>query len=132
VREILVALPEKTPAKIAAAEKKAKDLVDRARKGEKFTDLARQNSDAETAKDDGMLGTFTKGQLNKVIEDAVFPQKKGYVTDPIRIAAGLEILKVEDRTAEGQATFDEVSNEINNRLSEPKVGPKLPQNAALP
>jgi parvulin-like peptidyl-prolyl isomerase len=125
VREILVAVPDKSPAKLAAAEKKAKDLVDRARKGEKFTDLARQNSDAETAKEEGLLGTFTKGQLTKPIEDAVFSQKKGYVTDPIRIAAGFEILKVEDRTAEGQATFDEVSNEINNRLSEPKVGPKL-------
>jgi len=125
VREILVATTDNSPAKVAAAEKKAKDLVDRARKGEKFTDLARQSSDAETAKDEGMLGTFTKGQLAKPIEDAVFPQKKGYVTDPIRIAAGFEILRVEERTAEGQATFDEVSNEINNRLSEPKVQPKL-------
>ena len=30
---------------MAAAEKKAKDLVARARKGEKFSDLARDNSD---------------------------------------------------------------------------------------
>ncbi len=125
LREILVATPDANPAKVAAAEKKAKDLVDRARKNEKFSDLARQSSDAETAKEEGMLGTFTKGQLNKLIEDAVFTQKKGYVTDPIRIAAGFEILRVEERTAEGQATFDEVSNEINNRLSEPKVQPKL-------
>jgi peptidyl-prolyl cis-trans isomerase SurA len=126
VREILISSGDNTPAKVAAAEKKAKDIVDRARKGEKFAELARQYSDAETAKEDGMLGTFTKGQLTPAIENVVFPQKKGYVTDPpIRIPAGFEIMKVEERTAEGQASFDEVQNEIQNRLSEPKVQPKL-------
>ena len=49
LREILVATPDNAPDKVAAAEKKAKALADRARKGEKFTDLARQNSDAPTA-----------------------------------------------------------------------------------
>ncbi len=125
VREILISTGDGSPAKVAAAEKKAKEIVDRARKNEKFADLARQYSDAETAKEDGMLGTFTKGQLNEKIEAVVFPQKKGYVTDPIRVAAGFEILKVEEKTAEGQASFDEVQPEINNRLSEPKVQPKL-------
>jgi peptidyl-prolyl cis-trans isomerase SurA len=125
VREILISTGDNSPAKTAAAEKKAKDIVDRARKGEKFPELARQSSDAETAKEDGMLGTFTKGQLAPEIETIVFPQKKGYVTDPIRIKAGFEILKVEERTAEGQASYDEVQPEIQNRLSEPKVQPKL-------
>ncbi len=125
VREILISAGDKSPAAVAAADKKAKDIVDRIRKGEKFPELARQYSDAETAKEDGMLGTFTKGQLNPAIESVVFPQKKGFVTDPIRIDAGFEILKVEERTAEGQASFDEVQNEINGRLSEPKVQPKL-------
>jgi peptidyl-prolyl cis-trans isomerase SurA len=125
VREILISTGDNSPAKVAAAEKKAKDIVDRARKGEKFPELARQNSDAETAKEDGMLGTFTKGQLTPAIENLVFSQKKGYVTDPIRIAAGFEIMKVEERTSEGQASFDEVQSEIQNRLSEPKVQPKL-------
>jgi parvulin-like peptidyl-prolyl isomerase len=125
VREILVSTGDKSPAKIAAAEKKAKEIVDRARKNEKFSELARQYSDAETAKEDGMLGTFTKGQLNETIEKTVFPQKKGYVTDPILVGNGFEILRVEDRTVEGQAAFEEVQNEINNRLAEPKVQPKL-------
>jgi peptidyl-prolyl cis-trans isomerase SurA len=125
LREILISTGDNTPAKVAAAEKKAKDLVDRARKNEKFADLARQYSDAETAKEDGMLGTFTKGQLNPTIEALVFSQKKGFVTDAVKIAAGFEIMKVEERTAEGQASFDEVQTEINGRLSEPRVQPKL-------
>src|SRR5580700_4753402 len=50
LREILVSSGDGSPAKVAAAEAKAKSLVDRARKGEaKFNDLARQYSDAATA-----------------------------------------------------------------------------------
>ncbi len=125
VREIMISTGDNSPAKVAAAAKKAKEIADRAKKNEKFADLARQYSDAETAKEDGMLGTFTKGQLNEAIEKIVFPQKKGYVTEPIRVAAGFEILRVEDRTVEGQAAFEEVQTEISNRLAEPRVQPKL-------
>ncbi|HVW87189.1 MAG TPA: peptidylprolyl isomerase [Bryobacteraceae bacterium] len=126
LREILVSTGDGSPAKVAAAEKKAKDLADRLRKGEKFPELARQYSDnAETAKEDGMLGTFTKGMLAAPIEAIVYKQNKGYVTDPIRVGTGFEILKIEDRTNAGQATFDEVQNEINNKLAEPLVQPKL-------
>ena len=108
----------------------------RLRGGEKFPELARQYSDnPDTAKDDGFLGTFTKAKdgncpatslcLSKAIEDVVFAQSKGYVTDPIRMGGGFEILKIEEKTNAGQATFDEVQNEINNRMSEPLVQPKL-------
>jgi peptidyl-prolyl cis-trans isomerase SurA len=125
LREILVSTGDKSPEKIAAAEKKAKSLVDRARKGEKFTDLARQNSDAPTAASDGELGSFKRGQLLKAIEDIVFVHDKGYVTDPIATPNGFEILRVEERYAPGQASFDEVQNEINSIMAEPRGAPKV-------
>jgi peptidyl-prolyl cis-trans isomerase SurA len=112
--------------------------VDRLRnKGEKFPDLARQYSDnPDTAKDEGFLGTFVRTPsggtcptnslcLAKPIEDVVFAQSKGYVTDPIRMGNAFEILKVEEKTNAGQATFDEVQTEINNRMAEPLVPVKL-------
>ena len=43
--QIVLSTEGKTPEQTAAAEKKAKDIVARARKGEKFGDLARQFSD---------------------------------------------------------------------------------------
>jgi peptidyl-prolyl cis-trans isomerase SurA len=125
LREILVSVGDGSPDKVAAAEKKAKALVDRARKGEKFTDLARQNSDAPTAASDGELGAFKRGDLAKEIDDVVFKQAKGYVTDPIRRPAGFEIYRVEEHYAAGQASLDEVQNEINAKLIEPRVGPKV-------
>lgn len=125
LREILVSTGDNSPEKVAAAEKKAKSLADRARKGEKFTDLARQNSDAATAASDGELGSFKRGQLRKEIEAVVFAHDKGYVTDPIKTPAGFEVLRVEEHYAAGQASFDEVQNEINSILAEPKGQPKV-------
>lgn len=126
LREILVSVGDGSPEKVAAAEKKAKGLVDRARKGEaKFNDLARQYSDAPTATNEGMLGVFKRGDLAKDIDEIVFKQNKGYVTDPIRRPGGFEIYRVEEHYAAGQASLDEVQAEISNRLSEPIVKPKL-------
>jgi parvulin-like peptidyl-prolyl isomerase len=125
LREILIAVTDNTPARTAAAEKKAKDIVDRIRKGDKFTDMARQYSDAPTATSDGELGSFKKGELAKDIDDVVFKQQKGYVTDPIRRPAGFEIYRVEEHYAAGQASFDEVQNEISAKLSEPLMRPRV-------
>jgi parvulin-like peptidyl-prolyl isomerase len=126
LREILIAVTDTSPDKVAAAEKKAKNLVDRARKGDgKFTDLARQFSDAPTATSDGELGAFKRGDLPRDLEDIVFKQNKGYVTDPIRRPAGFEIYKIDEKYAAGQASLDEVQGEITNKLMEPKVGPKV-------
>jgi peptidyl-prolyl cis-trans isomerase SurA len=100
--------------------------VDRARNGDaKFPDLARQYSDAATATSEGQLGVFKRGDLAKDIDDVVFKQNKGYVTDPIRRPAGFEIYRVDEHYAAGQAALEEVQGEITNKLMEPVVKPKL-------
>jgi parvulin-like peptidyl-prolyl isomerase len=125
LRDILVSTGDGSPAKLAEAEKKAKSLADRARKGEKFPDLARQNSDGPTALQDGELGSFKKGQLRKEVEDIVFTHDKGYVSDPIKTPAGFEIYRVDERYAAGQASYDEVESQINSIMAEPRGAPKV-------
>jgi peptidyl-prolyl cis-trans isomerase SurA len=123
--EILISTEGKTAEQTAQAEKRAKDLVARARKGEKFSELARQYSDAETKDNFGQLPPYKRGQLKKDIEDVVFKEKKGYVTDPIRLPNGFEILKVEERYEAGQAPLADVENEISERLSMTQMQPKV-------
>jgi len=125
ISQILISTEGKTDPQIAAAQKKAKDLVTRARAGEKFSDLARSNSDDDTAKNGGEAGAYKRGMLRKEIEDIVFQQKKGYVTDPFKVPAGLLIVRVDERFEAGQASFEEVKEEVNSRMSQPKMGPKL-------
>lgn len=125
LRELLVSDADKDAAGKAAAEKKAKDLVARARRGERFTDLVRDNSDGQTAKQGGMLDPFEKGILVKAMEDMVWDKARGYVTDPIRVDAGWLILRVEDHQKEGQAELADVEGEIRERLAQQTVGPKI-------
>ncbi|MEO8595091.1 MAG: peptidylprolyl isomerase [Candidatus Solibacter sp.] len=120
--QIVISTEGKTPTQIAVAEKKANDVVQRAKKGEKFTDLARENSDdVETAKNGGQIGAMTQGLMDKPIEDLVFKAKKGFVTDVIRRPSGFLILKVDERFEAGQAEFAEVKPEIQERLSQAKL-----------
>jgi parvulin-like peptidyl-prolyl isomerase len=122
LREILVANEGKGA---PAAEKKAKDVAARAKKGERFAELARDNSDAPTAKQGGDIGAFKKGELRKDLEDLVWNQPKGYTTEPIKLDAGWLILRVEEHFKQGQATLEEVENEIRDKLFMPRFTPKV-------
>ena len=123
--EILISTDGKDATGMTAAEKKAKQLSADASKGQRFSDLARDNSDASTAKDGGALGGYKKGDLNKTIEDAVWNLPKGAVTQPIKIPTGYEIFKVEDHTKAGLAPLADVKSEIENALYGPKMQPQV-------
>jgi parvulin-like peptidyl-prolyl isomerase len=124
--QILISTEGKNPEQVAAAEKKAKDVVARARKGEKFSDLVRENSDdPETARSGGSLPPYERGIMPKNMEDVVFKEKKGFVTDPFKTAQGFVILRIDERFEAGQASFEEVSNEIQEAMTRPRMEPKI-------
>jgi peptidyl-prolyl cis-trans isomerase SurA len=125
LREILVSTEGKDAAGIAAAEKKAKDLTARAQRGERFAELARDNSDAITAKGMGELPAFKKGELNKNLEDQVWSKPKGFITDPIRTGNGFLVLRVEEHQRAGQAELAEVENEVQDKLFQPRMEPAV-------
>jgi parvulin-like peptidyl-prolyl isomerase len=123
LREIFLSSEGKTPDEVAALEKKAKDLAARAKNGERFTELARQNSDSVTKEQMGELGGFKKGELDPQIEALVWTQERGFVSDPIKRPNGILILRVDEKYKQGQASLEEVENEIMERLYMPKFQP---------
>ncbi len=123
--EIFVSTQGKDEAGVAAAEKKAKDLANRARRGEKFDELARDNSESPTAQNGGDLGGWKRGELSKEVETMVFDQERNFVTDPVKRPEGFLILKVVQKHQSGQASFEEVEGEIQNRLFMPRFQPKI-------
>lgn len=125
LREIFLTVEGKSEAEKAAVEKKAKDLVARARKGEKFNELARDNSDSESAKSEGELPPSKKGELRKELEDKVWVAKRNDVLDPIAFPNGWLILKVEEHHQAGLAEFEEVEGEVMNKLFEPRMQPAV-------
>ena len=129
ISQIFISTEGKTPEQIATAEKKAKDIVARARKGEKFSDLvAAYSDDPETARQGGQLGPYQRGLMPKEWEDVVFKAKKGDVTDPFKRTSppqGFVILRVDDHWEAGQASFDEVKEQINDILAAPQMEARM-------
>ena len=123
--EVLISTQGKDAAAAAAAEKKANQIYEDANKGSRFPDLARDNSDATTAKEGGSLGGYKKGELTKQIEDAVWDLPKGSITKPVKIANGYEIFKIDDHTKQGLAPMADVKPDIENALYGPKMQPKI-------
>ena len=123
--ELLISTVGKDQKEIPALEKKAKDLVERARRGERFTELARDNSDADSAEGEGRLRFFARNELQQQIADLVFAQDRGFVTDPMRVPNGFLILRVDQKHTAGLAALEEVENEITQKLADPRVEPAI-------
>jgi peptidyl-prolyl cis-trans isomerase SurA len=127
LREIFVSTDGKDAAGMAAAEKKAKDLVTRARKGERFAEMAQANSDAPNAAQGGEMPAFQKQDLKEELSKAIWNQSRGYVTDPIKVENpnGFAIFKVEEHQKAGLAEFEEVQYDVQDKLFRPKMVPAL-------
>jgi len=127
LREIFVSTEGKDAAGSAAAEKKAKDLVVRARKGERFAEMAQTNSDGSNAAQGGEMPAFGKEDLRPELVTAIWNQSRGYVTDPITVENpnGFAIFKVEEHQKAGLAEFEEVQYEVQDKLFRPKMQPAL-------
>ena len=125
LREIFVSTEGKDGAELAAAEKKAKDLVVRARKGERFAEMAQANSDAANAAQGGEMPPLEKKDLLEDLQKAIWNQSKGYVTEPIKVDKGFAIFKVEEHQKAGLAEFEEVQYDVQDKLFRPKMVPAL-------
>jgi peptidyl-prolyl cis-trans isomerase SurA len=123
--EILISTQGKSGAALEAAKKKAEDLATRAARGERFTDLARDNSDSLTAKQGGQLGCYKRGDLATEYEARFWNLPKGGVTPAFLIPTGYEIFKVDDHTTKGLAPLADVKSDIQDILYGPKMEPMV-------
>ena len=92
IEAYFAAHPELDP---KAARQKAEDLLKRARAGEDFGALAKENSEDPGSKEKGGdLGWFGRGQMVKEFEDAAFGLKDNEISDIVESPFGFHIIKV--------------------------------------
>ncbi len=79
---------------LVKTEVRAKEILDRINKGEKFSALAIEYSiDPGSAKRGGDLGTFGRGMMVKEFERAAFDLQKGQVSGIVKTQFGYHIIK---------------------------------------
>jgi peptidyl-prolyl cis-trans isomerase SurA len=111
--------------RLPAAQAKAEDLLAQIRKGAKFEDVAKKDSDGPTAPQGGDLGEFKRGALAKALEDKTFIMKAGDVSDVIRTKQGFVILKVAEHHDAGVPALSEVKPKIQDAIYMEKLQPAL-------
>src|SRR5262249_28806288 len=80
--------------------------------------------DADSAKNFGEIGWYKKSDLTPELQ-GLFKEKRGYITDVMKVPNGFLIIKMEEKHEEGLAPFEEVENEITEKLYVPRMQPKV-------
>lgn len=101
----------------ADLQKRARALVQQARGGEDFADLAREHSrHAETASRGGAFGWVPESLLRPEFRDVVVKLEIGAVSDPLPAADGWHILKLTGRRPARDLTLDEARPDLVTAL----------------
>ncbi len=95
---ILVSIPSEASAEdIAAAELKVASILERARNGESFYELAIATSDGQNALQGGDLGWRRGNELPTLFADLVPDLESGQVSEPARSASGFHLVRLDER-----------------------------------
>jgi peptidyl-prolyl cis-trans isomerase SurA len=106
---------------VDAVRARASRVLQEARNGSGFADLARLYSEDATAANGGDLGFIKRGQVLPEFEEVIFTMKEGDISEVIRTPNGLHIVKVEAFSIGSERPFSETKAEIERRLLQEKI-----------
>ncbi|MCW4035108.1 MAG: peptidyl-prolyl cis-trans isomerase [Candidatus Bathyarchaeota archaeon] len=78
---------------LVKTEKEVNQVLERIKKGEKFTAIAKDVSLCPSKKRGGDLGTFGRGQMVKEFETAAFALDKGQISGIVKTQFGYHIIR---------------------------------------
>ncbi len=122
---ILFKIPGDTEAEQAAAlpaiEKKANEVLARARAGEDFAELAQQYSEDTSAAGGGDLGFFPRERMVGPFSEKAFSMNEGDISDLVRTEFGFHIIKLTGIRKDRYRPLDEVRAQVENSIKKPRA-----------
>ena len=116
--EILISTEKHSP---ADAEKLANKALGEIQNGARFSDVAKELSDSQSAKDGGDVGFFKEGTISSEIAKAIAKVDVGDVSGIIKTQYGYMIFKVLERRVGKTPTFDQVSDQVMGYLYDQRI-----------
>ena len=78
---------------LVKSEKEAKEALEKLKRGEKFSTIAKSVSCCPSKKNGGDLGYFTRGKMVKEFEKGAFALNKGEISPIVKTQFGYHIIK---------------------------------------
>jgi peptidyl-prolyl cis-trans isomerase D len=120
-RHILIKTSEEDSEDVLAEKRKmAEQVLELAKSGEDFAELAKQYSEGPSGPRGGDLGAFSRGRMVKPFEDAAFSLKEGEISDIVETQFGFHIIKLEKIEPAYTRPLEEVKGEIKAQLQAQK------------
>ncbi len=96
---------------------RAETVLQSLRDGADFFETAqRESEDVGSAEQGGDLGRFDRGVMVEAFDDVAFALEKGELSDVVETEFGYHLIKVLDIYDSGVAKFDEVKDEVLDRI----------------
>jgi len=109
-------------ATVTAARERLEAIKAQIDSGSSFEELAASHSeDPGSARQGGSLGAISRGVMDPAFEDAVFKLALNEVSDPVRSAFGLHLIKVDAIHAPKSPTFEEVRDTMRAKYQDEKA-----------
>ena len=120
-RQISIQLPEGTPVEERAkAREELSKVLQEARSGADFAELAKKHSQDPSAFEGGDMGFVSRGQITPAIENKLFALEPGKVSDIVDSSYGLHLFKVEERQGANVRELADVREDIIKALKAEK------------
>ena len=122
ISPIFVKFDNNTPAEISAKEKLAKKIKKEVKKGKQtMPELIEKYSDDKTSLQTGGEMILIKGVMPKDFDEKIFAVNVGDVSDPIKTDNGYYVIKVQEKKAKRDFTFEQVAPDMGQYLAAIKM-----------
>ncbi len=117
-RHILIKVePEASPEDVAQAKTRIEAVLQQARDGQDFAELAKAYSEGPSKDKGGHLGTFRRETMVKPFSDKAFSMKAGEISEPVKTRFGWHIIKVEKVNEANTTSLADATARIRQKLT---------------
>lgn len=114
LRQILIHTDSRS---LEEARRLAQSLLEKVRAGADFETMAREHSDAPSARRGGDTGFLSRDRLSPTVADTAFELAPGQVSSLIEDDKGVSIVQVIERREAQEKNFEDVREQIRRRLA---------------